>query len=76
MIGLGPHEMTAWLWAFSVVLTAVFTVLAALSICVAVRATDNRRPRARASRFNPYPIRVVRWDATRRRRIDDRDRTP
>lgn len=75
MIGLGPHEMTTWLWAFSVGLTVAFAALAAVSISIAMRATDDRRPRARASRFNPYSVRVVRWDATGRRRIDDRDRT-
>ena len=29
MIGLGPHEMTAWLWAFSVGLTVLSAVLTA-----------------------------------------------
>ena len=40
MIGLGPHELTAWLWAFSVGLTAALVVHAALSFAVALRVTS------------------------------------
>ena len=43
MIGLGPHEMSAWLWAFSAGLTVLFAVLTALSVYFAVRATGSRR---------------------------------
>jgi len=37
MIGLGPHEMTAWLWAFSIGLTTAFLALASLSFYIALR---------------------------------------
>jgi len=40
MIGLGPHEMTAWLWAFSVSLTILFAVLTALSVFIAVKLIE------------------------------------
>lgn len=43
MIGLDPHEMTAWLWAFNISLTAALVVIAALSFSLAVRMTS--RPR-------------------------------
>jgi len=43
MLGLGPHEMTAWLWAFSVGLTTAFVALAALSFSVALRVTGRLR---------------------------------
>lgn len=42
MIGLGPHEMTAWLWVFSIGLAASLALPAALSFFVALRVT--RRP--------------------------------
>lgn len=45
MIGLGPHEMTAWLWAFSVGVTSTLVVLAALSFSLALRVTS-RSPRS------------------------------
>ena len=44
MIGLGPHEMTAWLWAFSVGLTVAFAALAAVSISIC-RAGDGEQAR-------------------------------
>ena len=40
MIGLGPHEMTAWLWAFSIGLTAALGVVAAVSFSLALRLTS------------------------------------
>ena len=40
MIGLGPHEMTAWLWAFSIGLTIALVVLVALSFILALRVTS------------------------------------
>lgn len=43
MIGLGPHEMTAWLWAFSIGLTAALGVFAALSLSLALRLTSRSR---------------------------------
>ena len=72
MIGLGPHEMTAWLWALSVGLTGVLA-LAAVSIYVAARATAGPSRLAAPSRINPYPVPVVHADAKWRRRIDDRE---
>lgn len=40
MIGLGTHEMTPWLWALSLGLTASFALLAALSFVMALRVTS------------------------------------
>lgn len=39
MVGLGPHEMTGWLWVFSIGLTISLALLAALSFFVAWRMT-------------------------------------
>ena len=74
MIGLGPHEMTAWLWAFSVGLAAVFAVLATVSIYLAARAAGAPRWEPRTSRAYPYSVRVVPADAVRRARADDSER--
>lgn len=43
MIGLGPHEMTARLWAFSVGLTTALAAFAAPSFSVALRVTGRLR---------------------------------
>jgi len=43
MIGLGPHEMTAWLWAFSVGLMVLFAALTALSLNIAVKLIERER---------------------------------
>ena len=43
MIGLGPHEMTAWLWAVSIGLTVVFAVLTGLSVFIAVKLIERER---------------------------------
>ena len=59
MIGLGPHEMDAWLWAFDVGLTVAFVLMAALSIGIALRTTGERR---RSTGQHGYP-RVVRASA-------------
>lgn len=75
MIGLGPHEMTAGLWAFSVGLTVALVLLVPLSIYIAVRATDERHRRTPDLRTNPYPVTVIRADATSSRRRDDRGTT-
>ena len=40
MIGIGPHEMTAWLWAFSIGLTIALALAAALSFAVVLRVTS------------------------------------
>ena len=45
MIGLGPHEMTGWLWAFSIGLTVALVVLTALSFFLTLRVTS-RSPRS------------------------------
>ena len=39
MIGLGPHEMTGWLWAYSIGWIVVFLALAIISYAVALCAT-------------------------------------
>ena len=69
MIGLGPHELTVGLWAFTIGLTVALSVLATHA---AVRATAGRPGQATRQRINPYPVPVVRADATRRGRLDDR----
>lgn len=43
MIGLGPHDMTGWLWAFSIGLTVALGVFAALSFSLALRSTSRSR---------------------------------
>ncbi|GIU94175.1 MAG: hypothetical protein KatS3mg012_0632 [Gaiellaceae bacterium] len=63
MIGLGPHEMTPWLWAYSVGLVVFFAALAAASIYVALRVTADSPREATSPRTNPYPVPVVRTDA-------------
>lgn len=40
MIGLGPHEMSVWLWAFSAGLTVLFALLTGLSVFIAVKLTS------------------------------------
>lgn len=40
MIGLGTHEMTPWLRAFSIGLTALLVLLAALSFVIALRVAS------------------------------------
>ena len=72
MIGLGPHEMPAWLWSLRVGPTGVLAALAALSISVAGRAAAGPSRLVAPSRINPYPVPVVHADAKRRRGIDDR----
>lgn len=47
MIGLGPHEMTPWLWAFSGGLTASLALLAALTFAIALRASSRAGRRGR-----------------------------
>lgn len=75
MIGLGPHEMTTGLWAFGVGLTVVLAALAVLSVYIAVRATADPSRQATCPRVNPYPVPVVRTDARKRLRVDDREQT-
>ena len=43
MIGLGPHEMTGWLWVLSIGLTVAFGVFAALSFGLTLRLTSRSR---------------------------------
>jgi hypothetical protein len=43
MVGLGPHEMTAWLWAFIVGLTIALAGLTALSLHIALRLAGGER---------------------------------
>lgn len=74
MIGLGPHEMTPWLWAFSVGLVVLFAALAAASIYVALRVTAGSPRDATSPRTNPYPVPVVRTDAPTR--VSGNDRNP
>ncbi len=76
MVGLGPHEMSAWLWVFSVGLAVGLTGLSALSIYIAVRATDIREGRKAGRRFYPYPVGVVGADAKRRVWVDERNSLP
>lgn len=59
MIGLGPHEMDAWLWGFNVGLTVVLVVLTLLSLRVAVRATRAGRGTSNDRGVDP----LVRLDA-------------
>ena len=47
MIGLGPHEMTAWLWAFSAGLTVSLALLAALSFAMTPRVSSRTGRRSR-----------------------------
>lgn len=47
MIGLGPHEMTPWLWAFSIGLTTWLVLAAALSFFVARGVTGRTERRGR-----------------------------
>ena len=55
MIGLGPHEMDPWLWAFDVGLTVFLVLLAALTTFIAVRTTRDR-PRSTVARWlEPHP---------------------
>jgi len=63
-IGLGPHEMTAWLWVFSAGLTVTLVLSVPLALYVAVHATGRQR-QARSPRLYPYPVSVVRAEATR-----------
>lgn len=72
MIGLGPHEMTGWLWVFSAGLVVVFAALTAVSIHVALRLTAVPWRPAVRERIYPNPVSLVRSDAMRRRRVDDR----
>lgn len=50
MIGLGPHEMTGWLWVFSIGSIVVFLALAAVFYGVALRATVETSHAARTVR--------------------------
>ena len=58
MIGLGPHEMDAWLWGFNVGLTVVLVVLTLLSLRVAVRATRAGRGTSNDRGVDPLPVRL------------------
>ena len=69
MIGLGPHEMTAWLWVFSVGLAVTLVLSVPLALYVAVRAIGTQR-QARRPRLHPYPVSVVRAEATHLRGVD------
>lgn len=71
MIGLGPHEMTGWLWAFSVGLTVTLLLFVPLALYVAVRATGKQR-RTSSLRLYPYPVSVIRTEAIRRVGLDHR----
>lgn len=55
MIGLGPHEMDPWLWAFDVGLTVFLVLLAALTTFIAVRATRDRPRGTVDRRLEPHP---------------------
>ena len=70
-IGLGPHEMTTWLWLFSVGLAVALVLFVPRALYVAVRATGTQR-QARSPRLYPYPVSVVRAEATHPRGLDHR----
>ena len=73
MIGLGPHEMTAWLWVFSAGLTVTLVLSVPLALYVAVHATGTQR-QVRSTRLYPYPVSVVRAEATHLRGVDPQKR--
>lgn len=74
MIGLGLHETTAWLWAFSVGLAVTLVLSVPLALNVAVRPTGRQR-QARSPQLQPYPASVVRAEATQLRGVDPQKRS-
>lgn len=62
MIGLGPHEMTGWLWAYSIASIVLFLTLAAVFYGVALRATVETPQAAQTLRTSSSTASAVRAD--------------
>ena len=69
MIGLGPHEMTAGLWVFSLAITIALVLLVPVALFAAMRATVAER-RVDVVRRYPGPVSADRVDWTHSTSLD------